>query len=133
MLFYASSHYRQLLAHAPEGAQQFGDKREERLSLVDRFGLRLGFHAMEHSCWLAIIENCVKRWGLSLQEEQWKPEALAWLASHGSRTGRSAWQFCESFAAKNGIEPERLNAMRYLELREAEKEWKTRPKQFRSN
>src|ERR1700722_8139494 len=68
---------------------------EEKVSLSDRFGLWLGFHACDQDTYFAIVEGYARRYGLKLAEEELEREALEWSTTRGSRSGRGAWQFTQ--------------------------------------
>ncbi len=71
---------------------------DDRLALVDRFGLSLGFHACSQDDYLAIISGYARNYALDWQEG----DALAWSKQRGSRSGRVAWQFINELAGRVG-------------------------------
>lgn len=73
---------------------------EEKVSLSDRFGLWLGFHACDQETYLAIIEAYMAAYGL--HAEYWKAEAIEWAATRGARSGRVAWHFIQDLAGRLG-------------------------------
>ena len=75
---------------------------EEKVSLSDRFGLWLGFHNCSQSDYLDMIDGYVKHYGLKIDEETLKAEAIEWAATRGSRSGRVAWQFIQDLAGRLG-------------------------------
>jgi predicted AAA+ superfamily ATPase len=70
-----------------------GDTVEEKLSLSDRFGLRVRFLAPDQSRYLAIARALAERHGLALPREELETRALRWAARHGGRSARTARQF----------------------------------------
>ncbi|WP_138469903.1 ATP-binding protein [Poseidonocella sp. HB161398] len=76
---------------------------EEKVSLSDRFGLWLGFHACSQDDYLAMIEGYCLAYGLEISAEALRAEAIEWQATRGSRSGRVAWQFFTDLAGRNGI------------------------------
>ena len=76
---------------------------EEKVSLSDRFGLWLGFHACDQEAYLAMIHGYCEAWGVDVAETAWRPEALEWQATRGARSGRVAWQFFVDLAGRNGV------------------------------
>lgn len=81
---------------ARDGAADFrpDETMEEQVALSDRFGLWLGFHPMDQATWLAAVRATLVHLGLDPARPGLESEALQWAARRGSRSGRSAWQFC---------------------------------------
>ncbi|MEQ9814370.1 MAG: ATP-binding protein [Azospirillaceae bacterium] len=107
VVFYATSNRRHLLAReAIENEQSTaliaGEAVEEKVSLSDRFGLWLGFHACNQATYLEMIEGYVSVFGLDVPEAEWRPQALEWSVTRGSRSGRVAWQFVQDLAGRLG-------------------------------
>ena len=75
---------------------------EERVSLSDRFGLWLGFHPLKQNTFFEIIEAYADAFGLDLEKEVLRAEALEWSMTRGSRSGRVAWQFVQDLAGRLG-------------------------------
>lgn len=107
ILFYATSNRRHLVpremvenekAHAVHG----GDVLEEKISLSDRFGLWLGFHACTLEMYLEIVLAYAKHYGISMPEDDLKQQAYLWASGRGARSGRVAWQFIQDLAGKQG-------------------------------
>ena len=76
---------------------------EEKVSLSDRFGLWLGFHACGQDEYLAMIEGYCAAHGLEIAAEDLRAEAIEWQATRGSRSGRVAWQFFCDLAGRRGV------------------------------
>ena len=74
------------------------DVADDQLALADRFGLSLGFHALDQAGYLAIVARYAEAYGLAVDP----PEAIAWAAQRGSRSGRVAWQFVVETAGRAG-------------------------------
>jgi predicted AAA+ superfamily ATPase len=95
VIVYATSNRRHLVARDPrENAPDdllWADTAEERLSLADRFGLWLGFHAIDQDLYLAIVRAYAQRFGLTCADLDQR--ALQWSRQRGARSGRTAWQF----------------------------------------
>jgi len=70
---------------------------EERLSLVDRFGLKIGFTDFSPSDYLSAIKLYCKKLKISFDEEL-KEKALAY-AREKDFSGRSAYQFVRLYAS----------------------------------
>ncbi|NBB98185.1 MAG: DUF815 domain-containing protein [Alphaproteobacteria bacterium] len=76
---------------------------EEKVSLSDRFGLWLGFHACDQDDYLAMIEGYCAAYGLKIDADRLRAEAIEWQATRGSRSGRVAWQFFTDLAGREGV------------------------------
>ena len=76
---------------------------EEKVSLSDRFGLWLGFHACDQDDYLAMIEGYCAAYDLKIDPERLRAEAIEWQATRGSRSGRVAWQFFTDLAGREGV------------------------------
>lgn len=74
------------------------DVADDQLALADRFGLSLGFHALDQAGYLAIVARYADAYGLTIDPA----EAIAWAARRGSRSGRVAWQFMVEAAGRAG-------------------------------
>lgn len=74
------------------------DVADDQLALADRFGLSLGFHALDQAGYLAIVAGYAEAHGLPFEPV----EAIEWAARRGSRSGRVAWQFVVEIAGRAG-------------------------------
>jgi predicted AAA+ superfamily ATPase len=107
VLFYATSNRRHLLPrdmieNERATAINPGDAIEEKVSLSDRFGLWLGFHACDQHTYLAMVETYARHFGLPVDDEALRAGAIAWSAIRGGRSGRVAWQFIQDLAGGLG-------------------------------
>ncbi len=75
---------------------------EEKVSLSDRFGLWLGFHACDQATYLAMIAGYAEAYGLDLAPEKLRARAIEWSVTRGGRSGRVAWQFTQHLAGRLG-------------------------------
>ncbi|WP_294925720.1 ATP-binding protein [uncultured Paracoccus sp.] len=80
-----------------------GEAVEEKVSLSDRFGLWLGFHPCSQDEYLAMVRGYCDAYGLGIDDDQLRAEAIEWQATRGSRSGRVAWQFFTDLAGRHGI------------------------------
>ena len=74
------------------------DAADDQLALADRFGLSLGFHALDQDGYLAIVGRDAEAHGLAWDAA----EALEWAQRRGSRSGRVAAQFVVELAGRAG-------------------------------
>lgn len=83
------------------------DAAEEKASLADRFGLRLGFPVPTQAWYLAVVEALTQRHGFSEHNEEIGRDALAWSRSHGL-SGRSARQFMDDWAGSRRLTEDQI-------------------------
>lgn len=76
---------------------------EEKVSLSDRFGLWLGFHPCSQDDYLAMIDGYCAAYGVTVDPDTLRAEAIEWQATRGARSGRVAWQFFTDLAARHGV------------------------------
>ncbi|GGX57398.1 ATPase AAA [Tateyamaria omphalii] len=76
---------------------------EEKVSLSDRFGLWLGFHACDQDQYLAMIRGYCAAYGVKIDDDTLWAEAIEWQATRGSRSGRVAWQYFCDLAGRQGV------------------------------
>ena len=108
VIFYATSNRRHLMArdmidNERSSAINPGEAVEEKVSLSDRFGLWLGFHPHDQDAYLAIIRGYCDAFGVSIDDDDLRAQAIEWQATRGSRSGRVAWQFFVDLAGRQGI------------------------------
>jgi predicted AAA+ superfamily ATPase len=108
VILYATSNRRHLMPrdmidNERSTAIQPGEAVEEKVSLSDRFGLWLGFHACSQDEYLAMVGGYCDAYGLQIAEDELRAEAIEWQATRGSRSGRVAWQFFTDLAGRKGI------------------------------
>ncbi len=104
LIVYATSNRRQIVArdareNTPDDLM-WADTAEERLALADRFGLWLGFHAIDQDAYLAIVAAYAERLGLAMDADALRREALLWSRTRAARSGRTAWQFILDLAGR---------------------------------
>src|ERR1700735_3863795 len=105
VIFYATSNRRHLLArdmmeNERSTALNPGEAVEEKVSLSDRFGLWLGFHRCSQDEYLAMVEGYVAHYGVPVEGDTLRREALEWATTRGSRSGRVAWQYVQDLAGR---------------------------------
>ena len=72
---------------------------DDRMALSDRFGLSLGFHALDQDAYVAIVSGYAAKLGVAFDPL----EAIQWSTQRGSRSGRVAWQYVVELAGRNGL------------------------------
>ena len=107
VIFYATSNRRHLLPrdmmeNERSTAINPGEAVEEKVSLSDRFGLWLGFHKCSQDEYLAMVEGYAAHFGLEGDIDARRADALEWATTRGSRSGRTAWQFIQDMAGRQG-------------------------------
>jgi uncharacterized protein len=108
VILYATSNRRHLLSrdmieNERSSAINPGEAVEEKVSLSDRFGLWLGFHRCSQDEFLAMVEGYVNYYGVPINAETLRREALEWATTRGSRSGRVAWQYVQDVAGRLGV------------------------------
>jgi uncharacterized protein len=111
VVLYATSNRRHLLSrdmieNERSTAINPGEAVEEKVSLSDRFGLWLGFHACDQETYHAMVRGYAERYALVVPPEQLRAEASEWAITRGARSGRVAWQYIQDLAGRLG---KRLN------------------------
>ncbi len=77
---------------------------EEKVSLSDRFGLRLAFQRISQDTYLQIVSHYAERRELSVPTAALHRAALEWEASSSGRSGRVASQFVVDLAGRLALE-----------------------------
>ncbi|QEL65613.1 hypothetical protein OTERR_21370 [Oryzomicrobium terrae] len=118
VLIYATSNRRHLVAEqasdnlgyhgADNGSGELhpGDAVEEKISLAERFGLRLVFYPLSEDEYLAIALHWIEHLGnrpKGAKAAAARREALAWSAERGARSGRVAYQFARDYVGRQGL------------------------------
>ena len=108
VILYATSNRRHLMPrdmidNERSSAIHPGEAVEEKVSLSDRFGLWLGFHSCDQDQYLAMIEGYCAAYGLHIDADSLRAQAIEWQATRGARSGRVAWQFFTDLAGRHGL------------------------------
>jgi predicted AAA+ superfamily ATPase len=108
VLFYATSNRRHLMPrdmieNEKSSSISPSEAVEEKVSLSDRFGLWLGFHPCTQDEYLEMIIRYCDAYGVSVDLDCIRSQAIEWQATRGARSGRVAWQFFVDLAAKNKV------------------------------
>lgn len=107
VIFYATSNRRHLLPrdmieNERSTAINPAEAVEEKVSLSDRFGLWLGFHKCSQDDYLEMVNGYVTHYGLKIDADALRAQALEWATTRGSRSGRVAFQFIQDLAGRLG-------------------------------
>lgn len=107
VVFYATSNRRHLMPrdmidNERSSAINPAEAVEEKVSLSDRFGLWLGFHACDQPTFFEIVEGYAEYYGLDISTHDLRSEANEWSVTRGARSGRVAWQFIQDLAGRLG-------------------------------
>lgn len=105
VVFYATSNRRHLLPrdmmeNERSTAINPAEAVEEKVSLSDRFGLWIGFHRCSQEDYLAMVTGYVRYFGIDVDADTLRAEALEWSTTRGARSGRVAWQFIQDLAGR---------------------------------
>lgn len=108
VILYATSNRRHLMPremieNERGSAIHPGEAVEEKVSLSDRFGLWLGFHACSQDEYLTMVQGYCDAYDLNIPAEDLRAQAIEWQATRGGRSGRVAWQFFTDLAGRHGI------------------------------
>ena len=100
VLLYATSNRRNLVPESMQdnldsthvqGEVHYADAIEEKISLADRFGLRLSFYSITQNEFLEIVDSYFK--DTPVDKEELHKEAVKFAAERGACSGRTAKQF----------------------------------------
>ncbi len=110
VIFYATSNRRhlmprQMIENERSTAINPAESVEEKVSLSDRFGLWLGFHACTQELYDEMVAGYAEALGLDIAPEALRAEAREWALTRGARSGRVAWQFIQDLAGRLGARP----------------------------
>jgi predicted AAA+ superfamily ATPase len=108
VVLYATSNRRHLMPrdmieNEQATAISAGEAVEEKVSLSDRFGLWLGFHPCDQDDYLMMIRGYCDAYGVPIDDETLRAEAIEWQMTRGSRSGRVAWQYFTDLAGRKGV------------------------------
>lgn len=79
-----------------DGEVHYSDTVEEKISLSDRFGLRLAFYPQNSAAYLAIVDRLFS--DFSNDQEKLHKAALDFAHQHASKSGRTARQFFNAYS-----------------------------------
>ncbi len=105
VIFYATSNRRHLMRrdmieNERSTAVIPSEAIEEKVSLSDRFGLWLGFHSCSQEEFLEMIRGYIAHYKIPFDKDEMEREAIEWMRTRGSRSGRVAWQYIQDLAGR---------------------------------
>lgn len=111
ILIYATSNRRHLIKETwkdrddveAENGLHRSDTMEEKLSLVNRFGVTINYSKPTQKEYFQIAVELARRIGIEMEEEKICQEANKWELSHGGISGRTAQQFVNYLAGMQKI------------------------------
>ncbi len=101
VLIYATSNRRHLIKETWKDRDDVensagihkSDTMEEKLSLVNRFGVTINYSKPNQKEFFNIVVNLARRSGITMDEKELTAQANKWELSHGGISGRTAQQF----------------------------------------
>ena len=108
ILIYATSNRRHLIKESwndrndqdNSNDRHHSDTVEEKLSLVNRFGVTINYSKPTQKEYFDIVLHLARRAGVTLSDEELRAEANKWELSHGGISGRTAEQFVSYLASQ---------------------------------
>ncbi|OPJ57478.1 ATP-binding protein [Clostridium oryzae] len=106
VLIYATSNRRHIIKETWEDREgkyeeiNNGEAIQEKLSLVDRFGLTIIYPSPNQNEYLDIVEGIASKLDINMDMEDIKKEALQWQMWHNGRSGRTAKQFINNLLGR---------------------------------
>ncbi len=106
ILIYATSNRRHLIKETwndrsdvkVENGMHQSDTMEEKLSLVNRFGVTINYSKPSQKEYFHIVIALARRQGITMSDDELRAEANKWELSHGGISGRTAQQFVNYLA-----------------------------------
>ena len=106
VLIYATSNRRHLMKETwgdrldKDDDMHESETMQEKMSLVDRFGLLIRYFSPEQGEYLHIVRSLAVEYGVELPDEELERGAIRWELKHGGFSGRSARQYVEFLAGR---------------------------------
>lgn len=115
ILIYATSNRRHLVkeyfsdrdsakSQRGDGEIHYGDSRQEKLSLADRFGINVLFSSPDKKRYLEIVDGIADKRKLKIDRKTLHREAVKWEMWYNGPSARTAVQFIDWIEGKNKIE-----------------------------
>ena len=106
VLIYATSNRRHLMketwADREDKSEDMheAETQQEKMSLVDRFGLMISYYSPEQEEYFKIVRALAEEYGVAASNDELEHGAVQWELRHGGFSGRSARQFVEFLAGR---------------------------------
>jgi predicted AAA+ superfamily ATPase len=113
MVIYATSNRRHLVD------ERFGDRDDQgdpvhvgdlyqhKLSLADRFGIRVMFPPTDQAQYLEIVHELLRRRGIAIEIDEFASDAIRWSATHNGLSPRTAQQYVDHASVRLEAEDDR--------------------------
>lgn len=110
ILIYATSNRRHLIKEtwnertdmSSSEDMYHSDTVREKLSLVDRFGISIGYYKPTFNEYVDIVISLARKFNsIKLSDDELKSEAKKWIVNHGSPSGRTAEQLIYYLLGEN--------------------------------
>lgn len=111
ILIYATSNRRHLIKETwndrndieQDNGMHRSDTLEEKLSLVNRFGVTICYIKPTQNEYFNIVIGLARKAGLTISDDELRKEANKWELSHGGISGRTAQQFVNYLLGQENI------------------------------
>lgn len=109
ILIYATSNRRHLMKETWADREDKTDDMhesetmQERMSLVDRFGLMVRYFSPQQEEYLEIVRTLAKEYNVNMSDKELQRGAIKWELKHGGFSGRAARQFVEFIAGQHKV------------------------------
>ncbi len=108
VLVYASSNRRNIVREyfSDREPDEVGkqDTYQEKLSLADRFGIKLVYSVPTQDEYLDTVDEIAKKSGITMGKDELHELALRWALWHNARSGRTARQFVDDLKGRLGLQ-----------------------------
>ncbi len=107
VLVYATSNRRNIVREyfSDRESDEVGtqDTYQEKLSLADRFGIKLVYSAPDKKEFLHTVDELAAKSGIMINQHELHELALRWVLWHNARSGRTAKQFIDDLKGRLGL------------------------------
>ena len=112
ILIYATSNRRHLIKESwndrndmeHKNDKHHSDTMEEKMSLVNRFGVTINYSKPSQKEYFNIVVNLARKVGITMSEQELCAEANKWELSHGGISGRTAQQLINHLLGRESEE-----------------------------
>ncbi len=108
-LIYATSNRRHLMKESWKDREysaddvHWRDTIQEKLSLVDRFGILIRYYSPDKEEYLEMVRRLARRARIEMSDALLEEQAVRWELTHGGFTGRNAQQFVDYLVGQASI------------------------------